>query len=72
MRDAAQVQALIGQDKSLVNKPINDRNDTALHFAIYNDDLETVKVFLKAGANSEAPNKKNLTAAELAKHYKRS
>lgn len=62
--DAALVRALLSQ-KEGVNAPQPD-GSTALHWMVRADDLETVDVLIRAGANVAAANRRGVTPLDLA------
>jgi uncharacterized protein len=62
--DAAAVRSLIGE-KAGVNAPQVD-GSTALHWAVYADDLATVQALIAAGANVKAANRYSVTPLSLA------
>jgi ankyrin len=62
--DKAAVRALL-QRKADVNAPQPD-GATALHWAVYRDDLETADLLIRAGANVTAGNRDGATALSLA------
>jgi ankyrin len=62
--DAAALRKLLTQ-KADVNAPQGD-GATALHWAVYRDDLETVDLLLKAGANPKTANSFGATPLSLA------
>ena len=62
--DRAAVRALV-QRRVDVNAPQVD-GMTALHWATYQDDLETAKLLLRAGANVKAANRYGVTPLSLA------
>ncbi len=63
-QDHASLKALLEQDIN-VNAPQVD-GMTALHWAVYYDDLETTKQLVKAGANVKAENRYHVTPLSLA------
>lgn len=54
-----------------VNRGINARQDTALHFAVYNNDVNTVKLLLENGADCNVENSRGQTPKKLAEDYKK-
>ena len=62
--DKAAIRALIEQ-RADVNLPQVD-GTTALHWAVYQDDLETVDLLIRAGANVKAANRYGITPLTLA------
>lgn len=62
--DKAAIRALIAKHAD-VNAPRID-GSTALHWAVYRDDLETVELLLRAGANVKATNRYGVTPLTLA------
>lgn len=62
--NANAVRALV-QEKADVNAPQAD-GSTALHWAVYHDDLATAKLLVHAGANVKAANRYGITALTLA------
>ena len=62
--DSAAVRRLLTQ-KADVNAPQAD-GATALHWAVYRDDLPTVDLLLKAGANAKVANSYGATPLSLA------
>jgi len=62
--DRAAVRTLLRRHAN-VNAPQVD-GMTALHWATYQDDLETVDLLLRAGANAKAANRYGVTALSLA------
>jgi len=67
--DAAAVQKLLAQ-KADVNAPQVD-GGTALHWAVYRDDLELTDVLLRAKANVKAANRVGMTPLAMAALYGR-
>ena len=65
--DRAAVQKLI-QQKVDVNAPQVD-GATALHWAVYRQDLELADMLIRAGANVKAVNRTNVTPLEMAALY---
>jgi ankyrin repeat protein len=65
--DKATVRALLGK-KADVNAPQID-GATALHWAVYRDDLETAGLLLAAGANVNAANREGFTPLLMASMY---
>jgi uncharacterized protein len=63
-RDPSGIRALLEQHAD-VNAPQAD-GMTALHWAAYYDDLETVEFFVRAGANVKAENRYGVTPLSLA------
>lgn len=62
--DKAAIRALI-EKRADVNLPQVD-GTTALHWAVYQDDLETVNLLIRAGANVKAANRYGITPLTLA------
>src|SRR5207237_3528940 len=62
--DRAAVRALL-QRKADINAPQVD-GMTALHWAAYQDDLESVELLVRAGANAKAANRYGITPLTLA------
>ena len=62
--DRAAVRALL-QRKADINAPQVD-GMTALHWAAYQDDLESVELLVRAGANARAANRYGITPLTLA------
>ncbi len=62
--DRAAIRALLEQ-RSDVNAPQVD-GTTALHWAAYQDDLETAQLLVRAGANVKAANRNGMTPLALA------
>ena len=62
--DRAKIRALLNQHVD-VNAPQID-GMTALHWATYQDDLETTKLLVGAGANVKAANRYGVTPLSLA------
>ena len=62
--DKAAIRALIAKHAD-VNAPLVD-GSTALHWAVYRDDLETVELLLRAGANVKTANRYGVTPLTLA------
>src|SRR5882724_6668555 len=62
--DKAAIRALIEKHAD-VNVPQVD-GTTALHWAVYQDDVETVNLLLRAGANVKAANRYGVTPLTLA------
>ena len=65
--DRAAVQKLI-QQKVDVNAPQVD-GATALHWAVYRQDVELADMLIRAGANVKAANRTNVTPLEMAALY---
>src|SRR5436305_13189941 len=65
--DKAAVRTLL-QQKADVNAPQVD-GATALHWAVYHLDLETVDALLKAGATVDAKNREGVTPLQMASQY---
>ncbi|MEO7969106.1 MAG: ankyrin repeat domain-containing protein [Opitutus sp.] len=61
--DAAAVHTLVRDTD--INAPQAD-GMTALHWAVYHDDVDTTKLLLSAGANAKAQNRYGVTALSLA------
>lgn len=53
---------------SLIDDQMNPRGNTVLHFAVERNQIETIKVLLKAGADREIRNLNGFTPLELAKN----
>jgi uncharacterized protein len=66
-RDKAALRALL-QRKADVNVPQVD-GATAIHWAVYNDDLETVDLLIQAGANVKVANRDGITPLAMASLY---
>jgi uncharacterized protein len=66
-RDKPAVRALV-QKKADVNAPQID-GATALHWAVYNDDLETADVLIQAGARVNVQNRDGATPLAMASLY---
>ena len=62
--DRAAIRALL-QQRVDVNTPQVD-GMTALHWAVYQDDLETEELLVRAGANVKAANRYGVTPLSLA------
>jgi ankyrin repeat protein len=62
--DTAGIRALLAQDAD-VNAPQADKA-TALHWAVYRDDLALAKLLIDAGANVRAANRDGVTPLSLA------
>jgi ankyrin repeat protein len=65
--DKAGLRTLL-QQKADVNAPQID-GATALHWAVYHDDLETVDALIKAGANADPKNREGVTPLHMASLY---
>jgi ankyrin repeat protein len=65
--DKAEVRALLGR-KADVNAPQAD-GATAMHWAVYRDDLETAALLIGAGANVKAANREGITPLSMASLY---
>jgi len=65
--DAAAVRTLL-QQKADVNAPQID-GATALHWAVYRDDLETAQLLLRAGARANVANRSGITPLAMACLY---
>jgi len=65
--DAAAVRKLL-QQKADVNAPQID-GATALHWAVYRDDLETAQLLLRAGARANVANRSGITPLAMACLY---
>src|SRR6476646_11911470 len=65
--DHALVRTLL-QQKADVNTPQID-GATALHWAVYHDDLETVDALIKAGAKADPKNREGVTPLHMASLY---
>ncbi len=65
--DRAALRALL-QQKADVNRPQVD-GATALHWAVYRDELETADLLLRAGANVRATNREGVTPLAMASLY---
>jgi len=63
-RDAAALRALLRQ-KADVNEPQTD-GTTALHWAVYHDDLEAMDLLIAAGAKVDLKNREGVTPLHLA------
>jgi ankyrin repeat protein len=63
-RDTAALRALL-QQKANVNAPQTD-GATALHWAVYHDDPETVDLLIAAGAKVDLKNREGITPLHLA------
>ncbi len=59
---------LLLQQKADVNAPQVD-GATALHWAVYRDDLETAGLLIRAGANARAANREGVTPLAMASLY---
>jgi len=66
-RDRAALRALI-QQKADVNAPQVD-GATAMHWAVYNDDVESADLLIKAGAKVDTKNREGITPLHLASQY---
>src|SRR5207237_7225074 len=66
-RDKAALRALV-QQKADVNAPQVD-GATALHWAVYNDDIESGDLLIKAGAKADTENREGITPLHLASQY---
>jgi ankyrin repeat protein len=66
-RDAAAVRALIRQNAD-VNAPQTD-GATAVHWAVYNDDVELLEALIRAGAKVTAATREGVTPLHLACLY---
>src|SRR5207249_1731089 len=66
-RDRAALRALI-QQKADVNAPQVD-GATAMHWAVYNDDVESADLLIKAGAKADTENREGITPLHLASQY---
>src|SRR5690242_11928220 len=66
-RDRAALRALI-QQKADVNAPQVD-GATAVHWAVYNDDVESADLLIKAGAKVDTRNREGITPLHLASQY---
>ena len=62
--DRAAIRALLN-DKQNINTPQID-GTTALHWAVYQDDAETVELLIRAGADVKAANRYGVTPLSLA------
>src|SRR6476620_2833879 len=62
--DKAALRALV-QQRANVNAPQAD-GATALHWAVYREDLEAVDVLIRAGANARAVNREGASVLSLA------
>jgi uncharacterized protein len=62
--DSAAVRTFVA-NKADVNSPLKD-GSTALHWAVHNDDLETAKFLISAGASVKAANRYGVTPLSLA------
>src|SRR5215475_9461876 len=65
--DRATVRTLL-QQKADVNAAQID-GATALHWAVYNDDLETAQTLIQAGAKPDAANREGITPLYLSLVY---
>src|SRR6185503_12308403 len=65
--DRTALRALL-QQKTDVNAPQVD-GATALHWAIYRDDVEMVDLLIRAGANVKAVNREGVTPLAMASLY---
>jgi uncharacterized protein len=65
--DKAAFRTLL-QQKADVNAPQID-GATALHWAVYHDDLETVELLIKAGAKADPKNREGVTPLHMASLY---
>src|SRR6266513_2756753 len=65
--DKAALRALL-QQKADVNAPQVD-GATALHWAVYRDDVEAADLLLRAGAHVDAANREGVTAIAMASIY---
>jgi ankyrin repeat protein len=65
--DKAALRTLL-QQKADVNAPQID-GATALHWAVYHDDLETVDALIKAGAKADPKNREGVTPLHMASLY---
>lgn len=65
--DKAAVRALLAQ-KTAVNAPQPD-GATALHWAVYRDDLEMTDMLLRAGAKADVKNIEGITSLHMASLY---
>src|SRR5690349_17789566 len=63
-RDRAALRGLL-QRKADVNAPQTD-GATALHWAVYHDDLEAVDMLIAAGASADLKNRDGVTPLRLA------
>ena len=66
-RDAAAVQRLLQQKKDVNAAQVDGA--TALHWAVYNDDLETVDLLIRAGAVVKVQNREGITPLAMASLY---
>ena len=66
-RDHAALQALL-RKKADVNAPQRD-GATALHWAVYHDDVEAVDLLLRAGAKPNVANRAGMTPLAMAALY---
>jgi uncharacterized protein len=66
-RDKAGLRTLL-QKKADVNAPQVD-GATAMHWAVYNDDLETIDLLINAGAKVDAKNREGITPLHMASLY---
>lgn len=62
--DKVALHALL-QQRADVNAPQAD-GSTALHWAVYHDDLESAELLIRAGANAKAANREGATVLSLA------
>jgi ankyrin repeat protein len=65
--DKPAVRALL-QQKADVNAPQSD-GATALHWAVYHNDLETLDVLIRAGAKPDVKNREGVTPLHMASLY---
>ena len=67
IRDNNYAQAIKYLEKGANPNTPDKKGDTPLMLAVWNDQAETVKILLQAGAKTELKNKKNQTALDIAK-----
>src|SRR5881397_1728035 len=65
--DKAKIRALL-QQKADVNAPQTD-GATALHWAVYRDDLDAADLLIRAGANVKVKNREGITPLYMASMY---
>ena len=70
--------AIMKHDKALLRSLLQQKADvnatqldgaTALHWAVYQDDLETVELLIKAGAKADVANREGITPLHMASLY---
>lgn len=59
------VKAILGSGED-VNQPVDDKADTALHYAVYYDNIALVKLLIEAGADVQKHNLDGVTALSYA------